>query len=54
MAGLGRVSGAPPAESAGVNRDARCDVLVVGAGAAGLVAARAAAETGSAVRLLGR
>ena len=52
MAGLGRVSGAPPAEYTGVNRDARCDVLVVGAGAAGLVAARAAAETGSAVWLV--
>ena len=52
MAGLGHVDPAhqPPAESPGIN--ASCDVLVVGAGPAGLTAARAAANAGKRVILV--
>ncbi len=52
MAGLGRVDPAfaPPADA--VQIAAACDVLVVGAGPAGLAAARAAAERGEAVWLV--
>ncbi len=48
MAGLGRVAGTPdPRRFA--SRSAQCDVLVVGAGPAGLAAARAAAASGLSV-----
>jgi sarcosine oxidase, subunit alpha len=52
MAGLGRVDpmNRPPAGNPQIN--ARCDVLVVGAGAAGLAAADAAALAGRAVFLV--
>jgi sarcosine oxidase subunit alpha len=52
MAGLGRVDpdNRPPANNPKIN--ARCDVLVVGAGPAGLAAADAAARTGRAVILV--
>ena len=51
MAGLGRLDPAhePPADSPATN--ARCDVLVVGAGRSGLIAARDAARAGSSVIL---
>jgi sarcosine oxidase subunit alpha len=50
-AGLGRV---PPAEDSAryVHRNAHCDVLVCGAGPAGLAAAQAAAEIGARVILV--
>ncbi len=52
MAGLGRVDAdnRPPADNPQIN--ARCDLLVVGAGAAGLAAAAAAARAGRAVFLI--
>ncbi len=52
MAGLGRLDPdhQPPADAAQVN--ASCDVLVVGAGPAGLAAARAAARAGRDVMLV--
>ena len=52
MAGLGRLDGAhhPPADVPVIN--ATCDLLVIGAGPAGLAAARAAARLGRAVWLL--
>ena len=52
MAGLGRVDphNRPPADNPKIN--ARCDLLVVGAGPAGLAAANAAARTGRAVILV--
>ena len=52
MAGLGRVdpNNRPPADNLQIN--ARCDLLVVGAGPAGLAAAAAAARTGRAVFLI--
>jgi sarcosine oxidase, subunit alpha len=52
MAGLGRVdpNNRPPPDNAQFN--ARCDLLVVGAGPAGLAAAAAAARTGRAVFLV--
>jgi sarcosine oxidase subunit alpha len=52
MAGLGRLDPAnePPADAAIVN--AHCDLLVVGAGPAGLAAARAAARVGKRVVLV--
>ncbi|MFN3545944.1 MAG: sarcosine oxidase subunit alpha family protein [Mesorhizobium sp.] len=52
MAGLGRLDPAhrPAADSPSIN--ARCDVLVIGAGPAGLAAARAAAATGASVVLV--
>jgi sarcosine oxidase subunit alpha len=52
LAGLGRLdpNHAPPADSAQINE--RCDVLVVGAGPAGLAAARAAARAGRRVALV--
>jgi sarcosine oxidase, subunit alpha len=52
MAGLGRVDpdNRPPADNAQIN--ARCDLLVVGAGPAGLAAAAAAARAGRTVFLL--
>lgn len=52
MAGLGRLDPAhqPPADSPSINL--RCDVLVVGAGAAGLAAARSAARAGGRVMLV--
>ncbi len=52
MAGLGRVdpNNRPPADNPQFN--ARCDLLVVGAGAAGLAAAAAAARAGRAVFLV--
>jgi sarcosine oxidase, subunit alpha len=52
MAGLGRVDplNRPPADNPQIN--ARCDLLVVGAGAAGLAAANAAALAGRAVLLV--
>jgi sarcosine oxidase subunit alpha len=49
-AGLGRVPAAPDADRY-VQRYAHCDVLVVGAGPAGLAAARAAAASGATVLL---
>ena len=52
MAGLGRVDpdNRPPADNPQIN--ARCDLLVVGAGPAGLAAAAAAARAGRAVFLI--
>ena len=52
MAGLGRVDpdNRPPADNPQIN--ARCDLLVVGAGPAGLAAATAAARAGRAVFLV--
>ena len=52
MAGLGRVdpNNRPPAANPRIN--ARCDLLVVGAGPAGLAAANAAARAGGAVILV--
>ena len=52
MAGLGRVDphNRPPADNPKIN--ARCDLLVVGAGPAGLAAANAAARTGRSVILV--
>jgi len=52
MAGLGRLDPAhrPPADSPSINL--RCDVLVVGAGPAGLAAARSAAQAGERVMLV--
>jgi sarcosine oxidase subunit alpha len=52
MAGLGRLDpdNAPPADSPQINES--CDVLVVGAGPAGLAAARAAARAGRRVALV--
>jgi sarcosine oxidase subunit alpha len=52
MAGLGRLDGAhhPPADVPAIN--ATCDLLVIGAGPAGLAAARAAAQAGGAVWLV--
>ncbi len=52
MAGLGRVDAdnRPPADKPQIN--ARCDLLVIGAGPAGLAAANAAARTGRKVFLL--
>lgn len=52
MAGLGRVDpgNEPPAESPQIN--VSCDVLVMGAGPAGLTAARAAAKAGRRVMLV--
>jgi sarcosine oxidase, subunit alpha len=52
MAGLGRVdpSNRPPADNSQIN--ARCDLLVIGAGPAGLAAAAAGARTGRAVFLV--
>ena len=52
MAGLGRVdpNNRPPADNPQFN--ARCDLLVVGAGPAGLAAAAAAARAGRAVFLV--
>ncbi|RKF16152.1 FAD-dependent oxidoreductase [Roseovarius spongiae] len=52
MAGLGRLdpANAPPADCAQIN--ARADLLVIGAGPAGLAAARAAARAGRAVWLI--
>jgi sarcosine oxidase subunit alpha len=52
MAGLGQVDPAyaPPADTRQVS--ARCDVLVIGGGAAGLAAARSAAEAGKTVWLV--
>jgi sarcosine oxidase, subunit alpha len=52
MAGLGRVDpdNRPPADNPQIN--ARCDLLVVGAGAAGLAAANAAARVGHTVFLV--
>ncbi|WP_306152446.1 2Fe-2S iron-sulfur cluster-binding protein [Roseovarius sp. MMSF_3281] len=52
MAGLGRLDSGhrPPADGPQVN--ARCDLLVIGAGAAGLAAARAAAMAGRKVWLV--
>ena len=52
MAGLGRVdpNNRPPADNPQFN--ARCDLLVVGAGPAGLAAAKAAARAGRAVLLI--
>ena len=49
-AGLGRASSAPDPDRY-ANRFAHCDVLVVGAGAAGLAAALAAAKTGACVMI---
>ena len=52
MAGLGRIDpdNRPPADNPQIN--ARCDLLVVGAGPAGLAAAAAAARAGRAVFLV--
>ena len=52
LAGLGRLDplNEPPADSPQI--DARCDVLVIGAGPAGLAAARAAARSGKSVALV--
>ncbi|ODM47660.1 hypothetical protein A9320_05005 [Ruegeria sp. PBVC088] len=52
MAGLGRLdpSNRPPGDTP--QRNARCDLLVIGAGPAGLAAARAAAGQGATVWLL--
>jgi sarcosine oxidase, subunit alpha len=52
MAGLGRIDpdNRPPADNPQIN--ARCDLLVVGAGAAGLAAANAAARAGRVVFLV--
>ena len=52
MAGLGRVDAdnRPPADNPQIN--ARCDLLVIGAGAAGLAAANAAALAGRTVFLV--
>ncbi len=50
MAGLGRVEAAPDRRHYAA-RSAHCDVLVVGAGPAGLAAARAAAAAGASVIL---
>jgi sarcosine oxidase subunit alpha len=52
MAGLGRVDAdnRPPADNSQIN--ARCDLLVIGAGAAGLAAANAAARAGRRVFLV--
>lgn len=52
MAGLGRVSAdfEPPADTAQIN--ATCDLMVIGAGPAGLAAAKAASDAGRAVWLV--
>ncbi len=52
MAGLGRVDPDYAPDADGVQISAACDVLVIGAGPAGLAAARAAAEAGKTVWLL--
>ena len=52
MAGLGRVDPSHHPAADAVPMNARCDVLVIGAGPAGLAAARAAAGQGKAVWLV--
>ncbi len=52
MAGLGALDGREIDGYASDQRFDRCDVLVVGAGASGLVAARSAAESGASVVLV--
>ncbi|MEM6985880.1 MAG: FAD-dependent oxidoreductase, partial [Pseudomonadota bacterium] len=52
MAGLGKIDPACHPEAHVAHRHARCDLLVIGAGPAGLAAARAAAQRGLSVYLV--
>lgn len=52
MAGLGHLSGEVPDDFTADQSHATCDLLMIGGGAAGLVAARRAAETGQDVVLV--